>query len=46
MMSINVAWRWLFDKMTDLIVSLWNWKIKVWFRMGWSRPLNVKGKKK
>ncbi|APV45085.1 hypothetical protein Dform_01766 [Dehalogenimonas formicexedens] len=45
-MRIKEALRWLFEKMTDPIVSLWDWKARVWFRMGWSRPLKIKETKK
>lgn len=42
MMSIKTVLRWLFYKITNPIVSLWNWKVKIWFRMGWSQPLKIK----
>ena len=45
MMRIKEALRWLFEKMTDPIVYLWDWKERFWLRMGWSRPLKVKGEK-
>ena len=45
MMRIKKALRWLFEKMTDPIVYLWDWKERFWLRMGWSRPLKVKGKR-
>jgi len=42
MMKIKDVPRWLFDKMADLIVSIWDWKTRVWFQRGWSRPLKIK----
>ncbi len=43
---IKVVLRWLFEKLTDPIVYLWDWKTGVWFRTGWSRPLKIKGTRK
>jgi hypothetical protein len=36
---------WLFNKTANFIVNLMDWKMRVWFRMGWSRPLNITAEK-
>lgn len=46
LMRIKAVLRWMFDKIADFIVSLMDWKARLWFRMGWSRPLNIGEKKK